>query len=79
MEDAPEPRQDDAKARAAHYRARAFEVRKRAIEVDWAGLKRSFLQIAGFYDKLARQLDPAPNEKFARPADGTHSKTSENL
>jgi hypothetical protein len=79
MEDAPEPRPDDAKARAAQYRARAFEVRKRALEVNWTGLKASFLQIAGFYDKLARQLEAASAEEIARPAEGTHSNGTEKL
>jgi hypothetical protein len=59
MNDAPQPPPDEAKARAAHYRTRAFEVRKRAIEVNWTGLKASFLQIAGIYDRLARQAEAA--------------------
>jgi hypothetical protein len=79
MDDASDPRPDEAKTKAAHYRARAFEVRKRAVEVNWTGLKASFLQIAVFYDKLARQLEAASAEELARPAEGTHSNAADKL
>jgi hypothetical protein len=79
MDDASDPRPNDAKAKAAHYRARAFEVRKRAVEVNWTGLKASFLQIAGFYDKLARQLEAASAEELARTAQGTQSDAADKL
>jgi hypothetical protein len=77
MEDAPEPMLDDAKAKAAHYRARAFEVRKQALAVNWTGLKASFLQIANFYDMLARQIEAARRDDLAQPAENTSPHSSD--
>jgi hypothetical protein len=80
-DDPPEPPPDEAKAQAAHYRARAFEVRKRAVEVSWTGLKASFLQIAGTYDVLARQVEassaePLEGEPLAPPIEAAQPDTS---
>ena len=77
MEDAPEPMLDDAKAKAAHYRARAFEVRKQALAVNWTGLKASFLQIANFYDMLARQMEQAGANRLGQRPEDTSPNSSD--
>jgi hypothetical protein len=48
-----------------------------SIAINWTGLKASFLEIAHFYDMLARQMEQAGANRLAQRPEDTSPNSSD--